>query len=437
MFEKRNDLLKHLIIIVLNLVAGSVIYFSNDIWIKIGAFSILASIPVIMVRFDLLHPYTWFPPIFALYSLGYPILYAIDGLPGSLMRRFGYSEDLIFLQWIALFTFYLCVSPRKYHVKKTLAKNITDINYYFYLFILIIITAAIINLSNSNFQHKREIYASHNPLYIFSFSAVYILLVIYIFYFLAAYPKYKDISYILVIGTGVITLLLTLYSGERDIFFIYLMITGLSFYSKKIIRNIHLFILVPLGVLLIPLSASFKGILLTGKLGNEFRFSEFIVDFINGEFRSAAQNMQSLLAYREQTEGVFSYLQILKDILRVFISDMSNTLDWFNNMFWYDSKTKYGFTLVGEGFVIDGIVGIIVIFVIFSLTIRLFYKISSRNLYLLTFYICSVPQLMYSIRGDLTNVYSPILKHVVLGLIIVFLLQKVYIEKKLLRIRFN
>lgn len=139
--------------------------------------------------------------------------------------------------------------------------------------------------------------------------------------------------------------------------------------------------------------------------------------------------MQILLNHEEEVKNIFSYTQVLKDIKRIFIGSTESTLGWFNDKFFSYTKTKYGFTLVGEGYVIGGILGIVVIFLIIGVLIRFLYHMSSKNIYYKTLYICSIPRIIYAIRADLTNIFSPILKHIILTLLVIFIVQKLFIYK--------
>lgn len=429
--KTKGEALDYIIIYIGILLSGSIIILSTSILAEVMAFLLLTGIAVVVVRFDILHPYCWFGGIFSLYSLSYSILYITGNLGEWLIRKFSHSSELIFLQWLFFCIILLIVSPKRNKQKRTSGNSlkISTMNYIIYFLIFLIIGLSIISISQQNFQHKREIYAANCLLYKFAFSAVYIVETMYVFFLLnmkdAFHSSYKKT----VLPFGVLLFLMSMYSGERDIFFSFLLLTIFVLYDKHVIKKLHFTFLVPIGILLIPLSAIYKGFFLTGKAYGSLSIHTFIQQFFDGEFRSASQNVQGLIHFHEQTKGIFPYSQILTDIFRIFKSELPNTIEWYKEMFWNYTQTGYGFTLVGEGYVIGGIVGIAVIAVIVGITIKLLYVYSKETCYAKTLYICSIPSIIYAIRADLTNIYSPIIKHVVLALIMLFVVQKFFIRK--------
>lgn len=63
---------------------------------------------MVVVRFDLLHPFTWFSPFFFLYSASVPILVWLE-----IREDIGSLHETIFLEWIALAVFMLVVGPQR------------------------------------------------------------------------------------------------------------------------------------------------------------------------------------------------------------------------------------------------------------------------------------------------------------------------------------
>src|SRR5690625_3422385 len=101
---------KYVILYFSIVVTGLMLWFSssNSINMHILAMLLLCIAAITISEFNLIHPYFWFSVIFTLYSLGYPILYKFD-----YVLSYGYSKELIVLQWIALISFLLVVSPKK------------------------------------------------------------------------------------------------------------------------------------------------------------------------------------------------------------------------------------------------------------------------------------------------------------------------------------
>lgn len=426
--RKLNLNCKFFVLFITIIFSGGIIYFHSNTFIQCLAFFLLTGVAVVLVDFDLLHPYTWFSGVFSLYSLSYPILNMTNNLSATLISRFGYSEKLIWYEWIALSTFLLCCSPKKISfIPKYSKKYMTDSNWMFGLFMVLIIGIATWHLHNSNFIHKNEIYASGSALYKIAFIAIYLLLVWYVFFLLTYYQTIW--KYFLIITVGSSSFFIAMFSGERDILFMFLLLTVLIFYIKKTITKKHLFFIVPFGLALIPISAIFKASFLTRKVNVHQNGTKNIIPLLlNSEFRSASQNLQAIIANDEKTENLFGLNQIINDVIRVFKSNTPSTQHWYNDFFWSMSDTKYGFSLVAEGYLIAKIIGIIIIFIIVGFCIGSMYKYSIRNQYFMCAYICSIPQFMYAIRADLTNFFSPILKHIIFTLVIIYLLEKIIVN---------
>jgi len=409
------------------MVTGVIIYIQKNIWAQIIAFTGLVLTSIFIVKFDIMHPYCWFSGMFWLYSISYPILYCTGNLDAWLIKKAGYPDKVIFLEWAALSVFLLIVSPStlSYTLKKNKTFLLAKANIILYMVMYVIIIMAIISISQSGYVHKSEIYASHNFLYRIAFISIYLLLTFYVLMCL----HYKNNRWhikLLTYATFALTLQLSMYTGERDIFFTYLLLTIFILYLFGTIKKYHFLFLVPLGVLILPISNIYKSFFLTHKSGNIFS-AGFIKQFFDSEFRAASTNVQILLNNANHVKGVFSYDQIFKDIQRVFISNTESTLGWYNDLFFSYTKTGYGFTLVGEGYVIDELLGIIVLFIIIGIFVRCLYQLANKNIYMKTLYIYSIPNVIYSIRADLTNIFSPILKHIILALVVIFIIQKLFV----------
>lgn len=427
---RKRIIYKYLMLLGIIFITGIIIYESANLRVQILAFASLALFSAILVGFDIMHPYCWFSGMFLLYSLGYPILYYTGNLDPWLIEKAGISQKLIFLEWVALSIILLIVSPDQVsHVNKTNKTVLfTKANKLLYIIMYAVILSAVVSISQRGFMHKREIYAANNPLYKLSFIIIYMLLVIYVYACIHYIDNFRFRNRF-IFFTFLLTFLITMFSGERDILFMYLLLTIFVLYISGTIKKQHFFLLIPLGMIALPLSSIYKGFFLTGVANGGLTYKNFIKQFFNSEFRSASANMQILLNHEEEVKNIFSYTQVLKDIKRIFIGSTESTLGWFNDKFFSYTKTKYGFTLVGEGYVIGGILGIVVIFLIIGVLIRFLYHMSSKNIYYKTLYICSIPRIIYAIRADLTNIFSPILKHIILTLLVIFIVQKLFIYK--------
>lgn len=80
-----------------------------------------------------------------------------------------------------------------------------------------------------------------------------------------------------------------------------------------------------------------------------------------------------------------------------------------------------------------GTAGIPFVIAIFALTLRWFRSRANSSLYWFLVYILIIPQAIYVTRADLAGLFSPLLKHAILPLAIVFIVQKVALSMPPLR----
>ena len=404
------------------LLSGLLICLSSNIKLHICGMVLLCIGAVIASNFDLMHPYCWFSIAFTLYSVSYPIIYLI----GFYGNRYGYSGDLMLLQWIALAVFLVFVSPKKKRkINNFKINKISTFTEILYILLYMYICFAIIGIINGGFATKGEIYATGNIFYKVAFRAAIMLTVIYAYMLVQKCICKSKFDIKLVILTGLILCLLTIFSGERDIGFKYIIITLLIAYRFKYIRNIHIVLLAPLFILLLVLSKKYKYYFLGGSLGvDSITINNIFYHFLTSEFSSASRNLQILLNHKTFTQGLFKGFSFINAPLRSFFVDTgSGCVNWFKDTFFESSLIGPGFTLVGEGYINIGYLGVILLFIIIAIFIKYLYKKSNENIYWLVIYIYSIPLYIYAIRADLSNILSPFVKHLLLTIGIIYLFQ--------------
>ncbi len=448
-------------------ISGLLLLLSNEqnIALHITAFLTLSVGSMAIVKFNLLHPYCWYSLIFTLYSISYPILYL-----ENIITKFGYKKELMILQWLALVTFLLVFSPhsnislqvRNSILGNNFKKRILELIFKVYLkykklsfinklviktqrinlktrlkgicsqekiikliinLICLTILISCVLIVKEGYTSKREIYASGNIFINLSFKLAIILTVLYLFQLLNKLYKENKIDSILFLKTWISIVALTLFSGERDLLFRLIIITTFGLYLFKKIKNIYILIAAPFVMLLLPLSHMFKYFFLTGTINklNIFSFRGLICEFLNGEFLSASKNLQIILNNSDWTEGVFRGNTILNDFIRVFSKTDFSHGKWFMDSFFPDTtRVQYGFSLVGVGYVNFGYLGVILVFFLVAVFLRILYKNANKNIYFMTIYLYTIPLYMYSIRADLANIFSPFIKHLFLSIILIY-----------------
>ncbi len=207
-----------------------------------------------------------------------------------------------------------------------------------------------------------------------------------------------------------------LLTGERDIFFRIVFILLLVFYDKdkrKSFFNLAVLILL-LAVLLVPISQVFKAVLLSGSININ---KEALALMLSNEFISASRNFYSLLLYGVE----HSYSYFFNDLGRAIIPSVINqdlgiqsTASWFNKDYRlehnFDGTSGWGFSLVGQGYLMSPLAGIVVVMSIYGFILGKLYSIRKKSLYWYVFYLFSFTTAIYVIRGDLANFLSQVFK---------------------------
>lgn len=415
---------KKLITLVLILVSGLIILVSGDkqILIHVACLGALSLGACFIVNFDVFHPYFWYSIFFWLYSSAYPILYYI-----GYNTSYGYDKESIILEWLFLSVILLVLPAEKVVDKYNIYDNSEKTNaiacftwiFSFYLCITMIL------IYFGGFSNKTDIYNNANAFIKTGFIIGYILILFYEYILYGSLYKNKKIGPINIIPLIIVTSFSFL-TGERDYMFTTLLSTILLLFLFNKLKKKAIFIIVPIGIILLPLSSSLKYYLLSGKKGAAFSMSNLLPEFLDGEFISAGRNFQILL--NGHYSGYFGGKTILYDLGRIFTKNIFSVQTWFNNTFFsYSQSTKYGFSLVGEGYINFGVIGVVLLAFIVGIIIRVLYLQSNKNQYNMLIYLYMLPLFIYSIRADLANIFSPLLKYALLGTMIIYILQHVQI----------
>lgn len=423
-----NISLNKIILIVSLIISGLILIISEemDVFAHVISFFIPVITGVFLVKLDMLHPYVWYTTFFSIYSCAYPVLYLFN-----YVTKFGYNKETMVYQWIALAISMIILPASSIELKKekmefeSKNKGIIPIIEKIVLAYIVLVSLLIVS---GGYSSKNDIYSSNNFILNIGFMSGYFAILLYCYEicrtFIQENNKYKKIicEFFIVISC------LSLITGERDYMFTVILITFivLSFFEK--IKKKSLFIIFPIGIIFLPLSQVFKYFILSGGTSGTFRWNNLLLEFLDGEFISASRNLQILVS--GGYENYFSGSTLLNDFIRVFYNTGYSNQTWFNdNFFTYGHTTQYGFSLVGEGFVNGGIVGIIGLFIFVSMLIRFFYSYAMKKFYYTIAYLYMIPIFIYSTRADLANILSPLIKYVILGILIIKISRKVVLKK--------
>ncbi|MFD0961664.1 O-antigen polymerase [Paenibacillus chungangensis] len=405
------------------------IIVSKDTFIAILSFFIVTITVMVKVRFDLLHPFTWFVPLYMLYSISYPLLVHMGEAPDN-----GYTFQVISLEWFALIAFIITIGPKKREIKSI---KVPIRNFRLILQIILIITFLftciyVLYIYLNGLSSKYEISLSNSVFIKFgAFFSIFTL--VYAIFISNEMINNKKLPVKIVVLTTIWIVLAFLISGERDFLYRHVLITIFlidTVYKK--IPKVKLAIYGVIGMLSIPILGGLKNVLVSNKGLEPFTLPTFS-EILSGEFISASRNLLVLLTNSNQWD-FFMGETIWWDFKRVFVpqfllnSEVINPVGWFNNSFYMGLVSRgggQGFTMVGEGYMNFGLIGVMIWFMILGLIIKLLYLKSSKNILYLVSYIAFIPIVIYSIRADLSNLLSPLFSQIIIPILIMLILRSI------------
>lgn len=424
---KRKIGINKFIILFALIISGLIIFLSDDraVYIHVIAFSFPIIVGYFVIKMDVLHPYVWYVTFFAIYSCAYPILYMFN-----YVVQFGYSKDIMLYQWIALAVSMIILPSDSIKLNKEkilyASRHEGILNIIENLVLLYVVFTGFLIISGG-YANKNDIYSSNNFLLTIGFMDAYFAIFLYCYELcrnlIQQSPYYKKI----ILKFFSIISLFSIITGERDYLFTVLLITlvVLIFFEK--IKKRVLIVMIPIGFILLPLSNIFKYYLLSGGVSGSLIWNNLLFEFLDGEFISASRNLQILVS--SGYDNYFGGSTLINDFIRIFYNTGYSNQTWFNdNFFAYGHITQYGFSLVGEGFVNGGVIGIIGIFTFVSLLIRILYSRAMKSFYYMVIYFYMIPIFIYSTRADLANILSPLFKYVILGVLIIKISRRIYIK---------
>lgn len=300
-----------------------------------------------------------------------------------------------------------------------------------FVFMLPFVFYSLVIILTSDATSKREVLDSFSSVKTISDFSILILTVL-VFLRAARIGRffYKDLFLMLYLVFCVFYVLLT---GERDSLFKLLFGFMIIYYDRRgnfnFLKMIAIF-----GALLfvVPVSQYFKSVLLSGTVN----FDRFGGDLIlYSEFMSSSRNFYSLLVFDAGQNISF----LLSDVVRAFVPTallgdygMQSTVAWFDRVFrpehGFDGTSGWGFTIVGFGYIVGGLAGIVLIMAFYAWLLAFLYNRRWRSLYWYAFYILALAAFVYALRADLANLLSQVFK--ISGLCVLFVFMAHYLLRR-------
>lgn len=420
LIEQRN-LYRYIRIVIAVIVSIMIVANTNSMVIHLFVIMTISFMAVIESKFNFSHPYSWFSVFFFLYNCAYSIILIIapwdsaakgyDSLSSVLIVTALAVSLIVNNPGIKQYDYTSLPNPEFYNLDIQLLNGIM-------VGFTILQLVCIILLKGQGITSKSEQWMVHNMFWIVATYCTrfntYILAIL-VFMGDNLKKRWKIITF-----SAILTLYFSLLTGERDAILrmVIVLIIALAMIGK--IKFRQLIIIGPAGVASMIALNYFKYYLSTGSMNRDtFTLANTLYEFLYSDFVDCGSNLQTLI--NSDMAGCQGFSCIFKDILSsVFPSSIMNGLfgnttnwnvsEWYNNYFYAGSTWNRAFTLVGEGYVMGGILGVIVLFLILGLLIRSLYKRSDRSPYFAAIYVYGAVAIISAFRGDASTIFSYIIR---------------------------
>lgn len=427
--------LKKYMLIVTILIFTMIIYTSENNAVAVFILYSTGIMAIYHVDFDLLHPYTWFIPFLLLYSTSSAIL-ILNG-SNEYLGQDGLNQTLE-MSWIALIVFVTVVGSRRIEInprkvnfsgKVLISKFIYWLSYLFIvIMILYIIASGSVNKADISMDNSMFITLGMYGIHYFILSMTIIII--------NQINLKKKKNNLMILSALILSIMVIFIAGERDFLLriIIVLILVYNIFVEKI-PTLKLMLMGTSGVFLISFLQKFKNFLITSDTRG-LKSDSIIEGVLGGEFISAGRNLQ-VLVQSDMSYYFSSNPTILKDLrfalenLPFFKTSVVTPTKWFNETFYYNYLMQgggKGFTLIGEGYINWGYLGVAFIFVLLGLTINFFYRKSAENTNWLIAYIILIPNTVYILRADYGIYLSIILKYILMPILLIIVLEKILRE---------
>jgi oligosaccharide repeat unit polymerase len=406
-------------------ISGILIFLVNNIWISILAIAFMCIFSMFIVNIDILHPYTWLAPFYMLYSISNPIL-IMSGevvIPGYDMLY-----DTMALQWLAFSVLIIVIGPRamKFDLDLSMLKSTEKISKMILIFSTIISGIFLMYIIESGFQSKYQV--KLNSSFLDKFSTGYLIFTVASACYLAyMFSIKRKVPYLFLLFSLVWTFMAVIFFGERDIFLRQIwMIFFVAYYFYKKMSNKLVAIYGVAGLFSVQVLASLKNFAMRGSVYS-YEYNIWYMRIFNSEFVAAARNLQTMLIGFDNWHLWWGQT-ILVSIERIFLpksilsgfSESATRL--FNNFFFPELVARgggNGFSLVAEGYMNFGVLGVIAWFMFLGLFLKYIYRKANSNAMWLIIYILTMPLVIYVLRADFTNLFSQFTKYILIPVVLI------------------
>ncbi|WP_405461105.1 O-antigen polymerase [Paenibacillus sp. HJGM_3] len=400
--------------------------------ISILSFIILTFICFYSIDFDILHPFVWFVPVFTIYSISFPLLFILGA------TEYYFTKETLLLEWLALCVFIVTTGNKQVSYNKLLLTKKSELIIVILYVVTILLTLLqVIFIVSLGYTTKISIAQSNNFFIVMGRFASNGLIIPSIFLYLQPKATAKIRIWHFSIGLMVLSLAF-LASGDRSVVLKYIL-TYVFLYNVtyKKIKISTFTVMGILGLSLVAIMSPLKMFIANGFIAVTSPERSFFIDILYSEFYAASFNlnylllMQDLWNYRLGSTLIYDLLSPF-DLLNVNPFNINNfsAVYWNQSTFWKTSTSGMGFTLVGEGYLNFGIIGIVIWYVFIALFVKWFYFKSNKSNYRFVLYLLLISVMLYSNRADLANIFSPFFKYGILPIVLIEIITNIKRKQK-------
>lgn len=386
------------------------------VWGGVTALALLVVVSVCVSGFELLHPLTWFPLGLFLYSVSHPIMVMVDDI-APLTKL----DESLALAWLAMVSFVvgtLLIKVKNRDFASPKLDFISTIVRPIYVVSLIGAAVYLAFILQSGATSKAAIggVGGLSARLVISFiiwTSAYALLLTTAIWEKRRLPK---ILLVFTLGFSFFSILII---GERDILLRIIILTGviIHVYHRRIRKRLIVILALP-AVYSVSLLNNFKALFIRQE-GRQVE-KTLVQEIFGGEFSAAGRNLQTILmneAHFDRFNGETLWWGI-KGIL-----GHQGAVSWFNSTFFpelYEYGGGHGFSLIADGYINFGVIGVVLWFVALGLYTKFLYKRAHTHSVWLIIYALTIPLCFYVLRADMGTILVQSSKHIALPLLIIF-----------------